>query len=275
MALPVQVTDTRDIIYWGDVFRVLGIKRCRPLFGIAGVPAVMVNAPENLMSAAQYFWGKRLQDDRKLERHASPPFSTQREVDNHLEAHRLGILGLLSDTFTMIVNAYGEAAAYELYDWAQRNFVDHDQVVRWNVWNELFLRLIDKSGTSYPLSPSSLAPSVLERIKKTVREYSSRLLWEEDNHELELMAEARKIPLSSFEQRMVALDIVEPDDEPQADVLLVLELVLRQQATYEVWIKLDSWLNESDRKSLLQWGREQAVLMNKKIEWVTLPDRLM
>lgn len=275
MAVSVQVTDARDITKWDDVFRVLGIKRCQPLLREAGVPAIMIDTPATLVRAAHYFWQRRLQGDVRPGHHIGNPFDTQRAVDDYLEAYRLGILGLLSDTFSIIVNDYGEAAAQDLYEWAQRNFIDHTQVVRWTTWNELLLRLIDLSATFYPLSTPILAPSVLERIKETVRAYSSRLLTEEDEREMELMAEAREIPLSPIEQRMVALNKIEPDDESEVDVLLILELVLRQQYAHKVWTELDSWLEESDRKSLFEWGRRQAVIMNKKAEWVTLPDQGM
>lgn len=273
MIVPLQVTDRSEITKWGDVFRILGIKRCWSFLCDAGVPTAMIESPENLIRAAHYFWQRNLQGDKKPDIHVGHPFRTQREIDDHLEAHRLGLLGLLSDTFAMIVNNYGEPATHELYEWAQRNFIDHAQVARWDMWRELLLRLSNISGTSYPLIPLVIAPDVLKRVKETVILYSPHLLWQGDQREIELMATAEEIPLSSFEHRMVTLEAIEPGDDSEIDVLLILELVLRRQYAYKVWIDITRWLKEPDLEALLRWGREQAAVMNKQVEWVTLPDQ--
>jgi hypothetical protein len=280
MTVPVHVSNDRDYyvehIHWEDVFQVLGLRRCQPLLRAAGVPAVMADAPEGLMRAAYYFWQRNWEHDPiDVGPHWTRETFTEEIYAEHLENYRLEIVSLVRDTFALLVNDYGEAATRELYDWAQRNFVDYMQMRRWKAWSRLMLGLVRESWFFYPLDPPPLAPAVLERVKETARAYEYLLCIDKDDDEPEakLLAAARNIPLSTIEQRMVARKPVYPDDPLEADALLNLQFVLHQQAAYRLWQELDTWLEESDRQALLRWGSEQAAIIGELVEWITLPDR--
>lgn len=269
MSIHLKIAHSQESMLWGDVFRVLGVRRCQPMLSKAGVPAAMTTAPENIVQASHYFWRRTLDGDIMPSRYMKPPFQTQGEVDDHLEALRLGLLGLLSETFSIIVNYYGEGAASELYEWAQRNVVDHDQRRRWDMWNELFLRLIGALGISCALVPIDLDRLLVEKIKETVQRFLPGLL-----ADLEDRSDLKAIPLSPIEESILALEVIQPEDEAQVDVLLIVELILRRQAAYEIWKTIDKWLTASNRELLLHWGKQQAIALNNSTDSVTLPIHL-
>lgn len=279
MSVPAHISDDRDYYVehtnWEDVFRVLGLRRCQLLLRQTGVPLVMADAPEGLERAAHYFWQRNWANNPiDVGPHWTPETFTEELYAEHLENYRVALASLVEDTFALLVNDYGQAAASELYDWAQRNFVDHVQVRRWKVWGRLMLGLVRESWFFYPLDPPQLAPAVLERVKETARAHENLLCLDEDDLEPEarLLVEAGNIPLSPLEQRMVAIKPAYPDDPLEVNVLLILRFVLRQETAYRLWQELDQWLTVSDRAALLRWGREQAVIIGEQVEYVTLPD---
>lgn len=263
---------------WEEAFCVLGLKRCQALLRVAGIPEVMTSSPEGLVRASYYFW-QRIWDNDPID--VGPDWTketfTEELYAQYLESYEKSLLALVKETFSMLATQYGKAATNDLYYWTLRHFIDPTQVRRWNVWRRLFLGLVRETWFYYPLASPALAAGVLKRVKDIARVCEHLLCLDEDDDEPEarLLIEARNIPLSPIENRMVALTPVHPGDPTQIDVLLKLRFVLNQEAAYWLWRELDAWLEESDRQALLAWGREQAPIMGESAESVSLPERVL
>lgn len=260
-------------VAWLNVFRILGVGRCQPLLRYAGVPAEMSGAPEGLARAAHYFWQRTWDSDPiNVGPDWEPGDFTEEVYAEYLENYRIAVASLVADTFNLLVDYYGEAPATDLREWAQRNFIDNEQVVLWSIWCRLWLRMVGESSLIYPLVRPALRPGALKRVKKTVRKHLPLLCIDEteDGPEAELLRQAVGMPTSPVERRMLAIEVLRPDDPPEVDVLLRLKFVIRQHGAYSVWQELDAWLGAANREALLRWGKEQAAVVGEATE-ITLP----
>ena len=262
MSIAVEVDHIGDITYWENVFRVLGIRRCQAALLDAGVPAKMASAPEGLIRAADYFWQTRWQGITWQGIPVGQGYSDPGFPENY----RLGIVALLSNTFNMLVNDYGEADANALYEWARRHFIDQKQSACLFIWYLLFLAVADSSNAvPFPL-PSDKA----KLAEIAVHTYLGR---DRETGDAKLIALARNIPLSLVEQRMVALEVSRPTDLSEVDILELIEGVLKNQHTHQVWVEIDRLADPSEREAILWWGYEQAAVLQIPVEEVALPQR--
>lgn len=157
----ISVSNINELIYWADVFRVLGIKRCQPLLFKLGVPATIGERPEALVEAAHHFWlhtweGIRFKGVRVGTGFSDPGFP---------ENYRLGIQTLLRDIFALIVRNYDEDEASNLYQWAQRFFIDQAQVSTWFTWSLLFAGPSESFPTDSDSKDTPLSAPVREAIQ--------------------------------------------------------------------------------------------------------------
>jgi hypothetical protein len=95
------VEDSRDLLFWSDVFRVLGIRRCHPLLRRLGVNAYMVGEPAGLINASAYFWQQRLDGIRYRGKFVGTGYSDPDFPQNYL----MGISSLLNETFKIFLLA--------------------------------------------------------------------------------------------------------------------------------------------------------------------------
>ena len=262
MGIAVEVNDIGEILHWESAFRVLGTRRCQALLLDAGVPAKMVSAPEGLIRAAHYFWQIRWQGISWQGIQVGQGYSDPEFPENY----RLGILALLNNTFNLLVEDYGEADANELYEWARRHFINQKQSACLFIWYLLFLAAVESSEpVPFPL------PSDKARLAEiAIRENLGR---DRETGDAKLIALARNIPLSPVEQRMVALEVTRPTDLAEVDLLELIEMVLKNQYTYQVWIEIDKLADASEREAILWWGYEQAAALEIPAEEVALPER--
>lgn len=259
MSITVEVNDIGDITHWENAFRVLGLTRCQALLLDAGVPSKMVSAPDGLTRAAHYFWQIRWQGITWEGIQVGQGYSDPGFPENY----RLGILALLNNTFNMLVNDYGEADASELDEWARRHFINQKQSSCLFIWYLLFLAAVE-SSEPVPF------PDKAKLAEIAVRE---NLGADRETGDANLIALARNIPLSPVEQRMVALEVTSPTDLVEVDLLDLIEMVLKNQRTYQVWIEIDKLADASEREALLWWGYERAAVLQIPAEEVVLPER--
>lgn len=264
------------LIHWKDVFRVIGVERCQQLLPYAGVPDKMANSPAGLLRAAHSFW-QNLWEHNPLD--VEPRWTAETYSEEVLTRHVENLLratdSLVNKTFQLLSAEYDSSTASELHSWAERNFIDEVEIGRWQMWARMMLRLVGQSALRYPLVPTSLSPDILERVEQVVNAYVPLLYVdrEEEGHVDELLNAAYAIPLSPIEQRILAMEKAYPDDPSETDVLLTLKILIQRHAAYTLWQELDTWLSESDREKLLQWGRTQAAVIGWPSESINLPVR--
>lgn len=255
----IRVSETNETIYWADVFRVVGIKRCRPVFHKIGVPDAIVLQPDVLVKAALHFWhhnwnGIELNGVRVDRGYSDPGFP-----ENYL----LGIQSLLQSTFAIIVSHYDQDDASRLYHWMQRFFVDQDQANLWFTWSILFSSL-----SKSQLVSSDFASEISPRIERTIQGHFGPAAQDDDTASL---ASIQRIPLSSLEQRMIELEVTQPHDSPEFDLMGLLKRVMQYDHAYRSWIEIAKCLSSPEREDLLWWGYEVAAELGMPSEDVKLP----
>lgn len=256
----ISLSNINEVIYWSDVFRVLGIKRCQRLLHKLGVSDIVAKHPEGLMEAAHHFWhhtwdGIRFKGVRVGAGSSDPGFP---------ENYRLGIQTLIRDVFELIVRNYDDREASNLYEWARRFFIDQDQVSVWFTWSILFGGPSESVSSDSDSLDSQLSPL----IRQTIQTEFSPAAEQDDAASL---SNVERIPLTTQEQRMIALEVTQPTDLREVDLHALLARLIRFQHAYLAWVKIDKNLSDSDRETLLWWGYEQAATMNVPAEDVTLP----
>jgi hypothetical protein len=256
----ISLSNINEVIYWSDVFRVLGIKRCQPLLYKLGVSDTLAKYPEGLMEAAHHYWrhtweGIKFKGVRVGTGSRDPGFP---------ENYRLGIQTLLRDIFALIVSKYDEDEAIDLYRWAQRFFTDQAQVSAWFTWSILFTEPSETVSSDSDSVDSHLSPLIRQAIQT---EFSPAA--EQDDSAC--LSNVERIPLTTQEQRMIALEVTQPTDFREVDLHALLARLIRFQHAYLAWVKIDKNLSDSDRETLLWWGYEQAATINIPAEDVTLP----
>lgn len=265
----IQVANVDEISRWENVFRVLGIKRCQPLLRDVGLPTRVINDPKGLVNASYHFWQVRWSGISWQGKVVGQGYSDPGFPENY----RLGIQSLLADIYNIIASKYNEADAMEIYRWSQCHFINRKQVDGLYIWSLLLpelgnARSIFKDNLVIKLSLSSASA---QRIVDTWYKYLGP---EIRNQHVENLAIAKKIPLSSFERRMIQLEVTGPTDMPEVDVLEIVEQVLRNQQVYQFWSDIDEWISDSEKETLLWWGYEQAASLHIPIGEVALPDKM-
>jgi hypothetical protein len=255
----IRVSNIREIIYWGDAFRVLGIKRCQPLLPRIGVSSAISSQPAGLVEAGLHFWrhtweGIRRDGVRVNIGYADPAFP---------ENYRFGVESLLRDTFALIERHYSEEDSLSLYQWVNRFFIDQEQVNLWFTWSMLFSLPCEVQSDLF-----EHAPEIVPRIRETIAGHFGQTVQVND---ADYLASAERIPLSTLEKRMIALEVTQPGDFPEVDLAGLLKNLVQYNHAYQVWNQLDSYLSTSDREALLWWGYEQATTLGISAEDVNLP----
>jgi len=256
---PIRLSNIREVIYWADAFRVLGIKRCQPAWSKTGIPARMSSQPPALVEAVLHFWrhnweGIRQNGIRVDIGYADPAFP---------ENYRFGLESLLRDTFALIERHYSEEDSLSLYHWVNRFFIDQEQVNLWFIWSMFF---------SLPLEVQSEffkhAREIVPRIRETIAGHFGQTVQTDDAKSLSRM---ERIPLSTLEQRIIALEVTQPGDLTEVDLTGLVGTLMQYNHAYQVWNQLHRYLSTSDREAMLWWGYEQATTLGISAEDVNLP----
>jgi hypothetical protein len=255
----IRLANVREFIYWTDAFRVLGIKRCRLAWSTIGVPAPISSNPAGLVEAAIHFWrhnweGIRHKGIRVDIGYADPAFP-----DNY----RLGVESLLRDSFAIIERHYGQEDSLSLYSWVRRFFIDQEEVNLWFTWSMLFSLPFEVEAELF-----RHAPEVGLRIRETIADHFGQSVQADDAESLRRM---ERIPLSTSEQRMIALEVTQPGDFPEVDLTGLVGSLMGNHHSYQVWKQLNGYLSTSEREALLWWGYEQASTLGISAEDVNLP----
>lgn len=253
----IQVTfrETDDILGWWKAFLCLAIGRAQPLWQEAGVPDSIARAPGAAMAAARQF----LEAIDRVPAGGRPGHRDASAVER-----------LINETLARLANAYGEAETRELLAWMRRQFVQHREAMRWWVWSILLARLARAFPGGVPTAPAPLPPDRAERFVATVRARFGPEIRRRDEERAEA---ARRLPLSPIEQRFVALEVTEPGDAAEADVVTALELATRSERAYQVWAELDRWLAPAERRAVLRWARQEGASLGYPLDLIALPRR--
>jgi hypothetical protein len=208
--------------------------------------------------AAQSFWdvvweGIRWHGQRVGQGYSDPGFP---------ENYRLGLESLLANTFDRIANSYSDIDAQTLYDWAQRQFIDHQQINLWSTWSALF------AGAAFETVPLDLPDEQRAPIKQLIEDHFGASV---RSRETELLELAESIPLSTSEKRMLALEVTRPDDFEKVDLIQTLERIIQHQHAYQVWIELNNSIDESEREAIFWWAYREAVNIGIGASDVILP----
>jgi hypothetical protein len=254
----ISVSNINEVIYWADVFRVLGIKRCQPLLTNLGVSATMAECPAPLLEAAHHFWRHTWEGIRSKGVRVGTGLSDPGFPENY----RLGIQTLLREIFALIVRNYDEDEASNLYQWAQRFFTDQAQVNMWFTWSLLFASQSVSTGSES--ADSQLSPL----IRKAIQTDFSPAAEQED---AAFLSNVERVPLTAQEQRMIALEVTQPTDFREVDLHGLLARLMRFQHAYLAWVRIDKDFSGPELETLLWWGYEQAAALNIPAEDVMLP----
>lgn len=252
----IHVADTRELIYWSNVFRILGVKRCQSLLGQFGVPAVVASRPIQLMEAALYFWrqnwdGIQIHGQRLGKGYADPGFP---------ENYRLSIQSLLQKCFAIIRDRYDLDTSISVARWARRFFVDQDQVNLWFTWSVLFA-----STNSRAVSPEQA--SLPAPLHSMIQLHFGQDAQGKDARDLE---NSERIPLSNVERRMIALEVTQPTDVAEVNLTDLSKQILNYNHAYQIWRAIHANFN-SESESLLWWGYERADVLGMPVEHVSVP----
>jgi len=255
----IHLSNVREIIYWADAFRVLEIKRCQPVLARTGVSAPISSQPDGLVEAALHFWRHNWDgishDGIRVDiGYADPAFP-----DNY----RFALESLLLDSFALIERHYSKEDSLSLYRWVKRFFIDQDEVNLWFTWSMLFSMPFEVQSELF-----KHAPEIVPRIKETIAGHFGQTVQAND---LESLSRIERIPLSTLEKRMIALEVTQPSDFPEVDLPGLLKNLMQYNHAYQLWNELHEYLSTSDREALLWWGYEQATTLGISAQDVNLP----
>ena len=255
----IRVSNVRELIYWADAFRVLGIKRCQPVLSRIGVSAAISSKPTGLVEAALHFWRQNWEGIRHDGIRVDIGYADPEFPDNY----RSGVESLLWDSFTIVERHYSKEDSLSLYHWVKRFFIDQDEVNLWFTWSMLF---------SVPFEVQSElfkhAPEIVPLIRETIAGHFGQTVQAND---AESLSRIERIPLSTLEQRMIALEVTQPGDFPEVDLPGLVKTLMQNNHAYQVWNELHEYLSILDRDALLWWGYEQATTLGISAEDVNLP----
>jgi hypothetical protein len=255
----ITLDSVHQFIDWADPFRVWGIIEYHPAWTHAGIPNHFCADPNPLVTAALHFWSTEWEGITWNGRRVGAGYSDPGFPENY----RLGIESLLRETFSRISKSYGEKPASDLHQWAVRNFLDHKQRGLWHTWSSLF-RLAAR-GATIPFTPSNG-----KLIQRSINEHFGARSQEAEE---QLFDGLREIPLSKIARRIVALEVTQPTDFPEVDIIQILEHATLYEHAYRLWLELDEQLSDADREILLWWAYEQGAEMGISAMDIELPSR--
>lgn len=243
--------ETLTLIYWRNVFRILGIRSCQPLLGRMGVSVEVAGAPEGLLRAANHFWERDWQGFG-ISGYADPDFK---------EKYRKATDELIKATFAIMADYYGSEAATDLYAWAQRFLVNQEDVNLWFTWSMLL-------GPPAKLEAGSQFRNEIARFAGPLEQEFGSETYEADTKALSEIDPAK---LSRNEYKMIALEVTQPGDFETVDLADLAGSVMRSNHAYRFWRVLSSSLDASELDTWLWIGYEQAEKLGMPFEEVQLP----
>lgn len=259
MRLQILIETLEDITNWRDAFLVLAIERARPLLSTAGVPKSIASAPDSVTQVAR-LW---LTDH---ERASNSRYPAKMRAQMLPEGYAKAVETLLAEAFARIAKDYGEESTVELHDWLRRHFVDRIERNRWWLLSMLLPRLANAFGAGAPVMACPLEPINSMRFDAAVR---LRFSSDSRARDAQLTAQAEAIPLSAAEKQLARLEVIEPDDPDEVDVVLALELVLDQERAFRAWQEVVVELSASERAALGRWVAAEAQAMNVPAQLIT------
>lgn len=254
----IRISSLDDVVEWKNAMLCLGVERSQPLYHSAGVPRRMASLPGVLRDVAIQFLLRAAAiaaATRNLP--ADQPVAMRAELLT--EPYAAGIEGLLADAFDDLAAEYGDAEAGELREWAERHFVDPRGRNRWWLLSLLLPRLasaFEAGGTS---QASPLAAGHREAFVASVHGWFGSAIAALDAGRI---ASARAIPLSAVEQRLVALEVLEPEDPPEVDVVNALELALGEERAYRAWQEIRQIFAPPQQRQIVEQLAVEAGAMN-------------
>ncbi|HKR61290.1 MAG TPA: hypothetical protein VJS64_16335 [Pyrinomonadaceae bacterium] len=254
----IRVFDIRETIYWADAFRVLGIKRSQEVLAETGVPVLASSQPFGLSEAALHFWRHNWEGIS----HKGLRVDTGSADPAFRDNYRLALEALIQNSFAIMENHYGSDIALNLYLWVKRFFIDQDDVNLWFTWSTLF-------SLAFEVEPDLFKdPEVVPRIRETIAGHFGRAVEVNDAKALRKM---EGIPLSTLEQRMIALEVTQPNDFPEVDLTGLVRTLMQYNHAYQVWNQFHRYLSTSDQEALLWWAYEQANTLGISAEDINIP----
>ncbi|HZI61791.1 MAG TPA: hypothetical protein VFD62_13835 [Pyrinomonadaceae bacterium] len=218
-----------------------------------GVPSEMARRPDGLLRAANYFWER----DREG---IAPGLSGYSDPDFE-EKYRTAIEGLIKGTFTIIVDAYGDDAATDLYHWARRFLVNQHNKSQWFTWYMLLSTLSQsKSDSQFQTEIAQLADPLEEEFG-----------FETEEADTQAISRIELAQLSPNEYKMIELEVTQPGDFETVDLSSLARSVIHSNHTYRFWRVLSGSLEPSEVDTWLWIGYEQAERLGMPAEEVELP----
>ena len=264
----INLIDASQIQDWENIFRVVGVKRCEMILVDIGLPKDIANSSKGLIEATRYFWQTRWAGVTLEGRPVGYGYSDPEFPENY----RLGLQLLLNNTLKIIFDSYGRASVFRFNSWAQRHFTDKNQFNCLYIWSHLLYTITDKQDERDKNAVSVPLPfheDTTELIITSINNHlgiEKRKLWDQK------IEEAKKIPLSLYEKKIVELEAVRPTDISEFDVLGMVRTIIENQHIYQFWQEVGQWMTKDELDSFLWWGYEQAKRIGLPIEEVVLPD---
>jgi hypothetical protein len=140
----------------------------------------------------------------------------------------------------------------------------------WFSWRTVFRRLADARENK---TPGPLPRVASDRLERVLTDISGRFSRSADEERTARYRAAAEFPIAADEADIVALEVTEPDDDPEFDVSAAIANAAENQLTRDLWAQLDAWLEPQERRELLRWAHEQVGPLLPDVAKLTLPPR--
>lgn len=242
MAVPLRLDAMPDPMPWESAFLVLGIERCRPAFSIMGLPPAIVASPACVQAAARDFLAAGFGDWQGVQFEPST------------------LAPLLRRVFAAIERRSGEEPVRELFRWMPRQFVDRRPVYQWTAWADVWRCIAHRALAPRPDADAAWPLEPLDRdvLTDVLRRHVGP---EAEQRTEQIFAQIASVWPSSFEERALAMNVVDPTDFPAIDLFDLLDGVVRREQSSAVWTALDQQFDRAALDRLVAWVRRAVDAM--------------
>ncbi len=253
-----------NVVEWKTALLCLGVERCQPLLHAAGLPRQMASFPGTLQSVTMRTL-LAAEDLAAAVKNPPPDQAVALRAELLTEPYAAGMERLLARATAEMAAEYGDEATEGLIAWIERHFLNPQQRHRWWLWSILLPRLADAYGTGGPVTPAAIDRGPSEVFSQIVREWFTPAL---DALDAGQIARARAMPLSPLEQRLLALEVIEPDDPGEIDVVGAIEDAIREERAWRAWNALAPIVSAAQRRQLVDWAAREAAAMQVPLDLV-------
>jgi hypothetical protein len=227
--------DSRHLIPCEHFFMLLSVARCAPMLPAIGIPLPFACRPPRMVAIVAEFHERR----RGVSTH---PNDVERVRD------------VLRMTFNDLATEFGHEEARRLYKWGMNHMIMANRESTFRQWSSVFaghakrlvLGTIDPDRLSLPPAETTQFEGLL------LASYHPEILWNEE----EEIANLASIPLSAAERRLVAMEVTQPGDFAEVDLLEIMAGVLWCEKACRCFTQMRAWMADAQYAALLALARK-------------------